>query len=335
MLTIPMIGWVAQARRRPREARELLDREVRRADRQRLAVVSRRRQRRAAGRRGSSPATIRTTPACPSTRRFQQGWVAAPGRDAGGRRRRRRALLHSRQRAQHLALDAPRRPSRPAPHDGRDPRQVLDYARADQGGGPRRAGRRPGGVGLERLLLQRLRPAVRQPARLELRCPTAPRTAAGLSAVAARRSCGSDAAGTGARLLDVFSVHYYPQGGRVRQRRLDGDAAAAQPLDALALGSELRGRDLDQRHGPARCRGSRTGSAAYYPGTQIGITEYNWGAEDHINGATAQADVLGIFGREGLDLGDALDDAGRRPRRPTRPSRSTATTTAPGPLSAT
>jgi hypothetical protein len=35
----------------------------------------------------------------------------------------------------------------------------------------------------------------------------------------------------------------------------------------------------------------------------IGITEYNWGAEHHINGATAQADLYGIFGREGLDLG--------------------------------
>jgi hypothetical protein len=43
--------------------------------------------------------------------------------------------------------------------------------------------------------------------------------------------------------------------------------------------------------------------ATYYPGTKIGITEYNWGAEGHINGATAQADILGIFGREGLDLG--------------------------------
>ena len=41
--------------------------------------------------------------------------------------------------------------------------------------------------------------------------------------------------------------------------------------------------------------------ADYYPGTKIGITEYNWGAENHINGATAQADILGIFGREGLD----------------------------------
>jgi len=42
--------------------------------------------------------------------------------------------------------------------------------------------------------------------------------------------------------------------------------------------------------------------ATYYPGTKIGITEYNWGAEGYINGATAQADVLGIFGREGLDM---------------------------------
>jgi hypothetical protein len=40
----------------------------------------------------------------------------------------------------------------------------------------------------------------------------------------------------------------------------------------------------------------------HYPGTQTGITEYNWGAENHINGATAQADILGIFGREGLDV---------------------------------
>jgi hypothetical protein len=43
-------------------------------------------------------------------------------------------------------------------------------------------------------------------------------------------------------------------------------------------------------------------AATNYPGTKIGITEYNWGAETNINGATAQADILGIFGQEGLDL---------------------------------
>jgi len=43
--------------------------------------------------------------------------------------------------------------------------------------------------------------------------------------------------------------------------------------------------------------------AKVYPGTKTAITEYNWGGLEHINGALAQADVLGIFGREGLDLG--------------------------------
>ncbi len=42
--------------------------------------------------------------------------------------------------------------------------------------------------------------------------------------------------------------------------------------------------------------------ATYDPGLQTAITEYNWGAEGHINGATAQADIFGIIGREGLDL---------------------------------
>ena len=39
-----------------------------------------------------------------------------------------------------------------------------------------------------------------------------------------------------------------------------------------------------------------------YPGTKIAISEYMWGALWDMNGALAQADVLGIFGREGLDL---------------------------------
>ena len=42
--------------------------------------------------------------------------------------------------------------------------------------------------------------------------------------------------------------------------------------------------------------------ARNYPDTLTAITEYNLGALDHINGAIAQADLLGVFGREGLDL---------------------------------
>jgi hypothetical protein len=40
----------------------------------------------------------------------------------------------------------------------------------------------------------------------------------------------------------------------------------------------------------------------YHPGLQVGCTEYNWGDEPNLNGATTQADVLGIYGRQGLDL---------------------------------
>jgi len=47
----------------------------------------------------------------------------------------------------------------------------------------------------------------------------------------------------------------------------------------------------------------KTWVANNYPGTKLAITEYNWGGLEHINGALAQADILGIFGREGLDLG--------------------------------
>jgi uncharacterized protein (TIGR03437 family) len=40
-----------------------------------------------------------------------------------------------------------------------------------------------------------------------------------------------------------------------------------------------------------------------YPGTKLAITEYWWHALGSITGAIAQADVLGIFGRESLDYG--------------------------------
>jgi hypothetical protein len=39
-----------------------------------------------------------------------------------------------------------------------------------------------------------------------------------------------------------------------------------------------------------------------YPGTKLAITEYNLGAQTDLNGALAVADLLGVFGREGLDV---------------------------------
>jgi hypothetical protein len=41
---------------------------------------------------------------------------------------------------------------------------------------------------------------------------------------------------------------------------------------------------------------------AKYPGTMIAITEWNYGGGDHISGGIASADVLGVYGREGVGL---------------------------------
>jgi len=40
----------------------------------------------------------------------------------------------------------------------------------------------------------------------------------------------------------------------------------------------------------------------YYPGTKLSFTEYNFGGGSQISGAIAQADALGIFGKNGVYL---------------------------------
>lgn len=103
------------------------------------------------------------------------------------------------------------------------------------------------------------------------------------------------------RSLDVFTLHIYPQGG-------DGGDDVSPKIQ------ELRNRSTRTLWDPNYKDESwindkvqliprmKKWVADNYPGTKIGITEYNWGAEKHISGALAQADLLGIFGREGLDI---------------------------------
>ncbi len=40
--------------------------------------------------------------------------------------------------------------------------------------------------------------------------------------------------------------------------------------------------------------------ATRYPGTKLSVTEYDFGGGTHVSGGLAQADVLGVFGREGV-----------------------------------
>jgi len=107
----------------------------------------------------------------------------------------------------------------------------------------------------------------------------------------------------GVRILDYFDLHYYPQGQGVA---LSGAGnASTQALRLRSTRSLWDASYVDESwiNEPVRLiPRMREWIAQYYPGTKIAITEYNFGAVDHINGALAQADVLGIFGREGVDL---------------------------------
>ena len=107
----------------------------------------------------------------------------------------------------------------------------------------------------------------------------------------------------GARLLDVFTYHIYPQGANESGSDVSNSTQLGRNRSTRALWDT---NYVDQSWINSTIKlipRMRDWVAAYYPGTKIGITEYNWGAEGHINGATAQADILGIFGREGLDIG--------------------------------
>lgn len=109
------------------------------------------------------------------------------------------------------------------------------------------------------------------------------------------------ATNTGQRLLDYFTVHYYPQGGEYG----GGTSTAMQQRRNRSTRSLWDTNYVDETWIADKVKlipRLKGWVNSYYPGTKIGITEYNWGAESHINGATAQADVLGIFGREGLDM---------------------------------
>ncbi|MFN7137774.1 MAG: glycoside hydrolase family 44 protein [Limisphaerales bacterium] len=112
------------------------------------------------------------------------------------------------------------------------------------------------------------------------------------------------AVATNQRLLDVFTVHYYPQGGEFNP--LNDDLSTTMQLRRNRSTRSLWDTNYtDQSWIAAKVQlipRLKNWVDTYYPDTPVGITEYNWGAEGHINGATAQADILGIFGRERLDM---------------------------------
>jgi mannan endo-1,4-beta-mannosidase len=113
---------------------------------------------------------------------------------------------------------------------------------------------------------------------------------------------------SGKRLLDVLDVHWYPE-ARGDHRITDGDAASS--ADAAARMQAPRSLWDASYHENSWIQQAlpaflpllprlRQSIAQYYPGTKLAITEYDYGARNAISGGITQADVLGVFGREGV-----------------------------------
>ena len=104
----------------------------------------------------------------------------------------------------------------------------------------------------------------------------------------------------GQRTLDLLDVHYYPQSevfndetdDETNARRLRSTRSLWDPAyaDESWISDVIwfipRMKQVIEEH---------------YPGTPLLISEWNFGAEEHINGAVTIAEVLGIYGREGVE----------------------------------
>lgn len=126
----------------------------------------------------------------------------------------------------------------------------------------------------------------------------------------------------GKRIMDVLDVHWYPEAKAEGQPIVHESVENIKiPLSANPGNAEIEARVQAPRSlwDPAYVEDSWIAKEyygkptpirlvpwlkekidAHYPGTKLAITEYNYGDGNHISHAIAQADVLGIFGREGL-----------------------------------
>ncbi len=112
----------------------------------------------------------------------------------------------------------------------------------------------------------------------------------------------------GVRILDYLDLHYYPRASGVALAPAGGSANQIKRLRTTRSLWDPTYVDESWIEEPVRLiPRMREWVDNFYPGTKLAMTEYNWGALNHINGALAQADVLGIFGREGLDLATLWD----------------------------
>jgi hypothetical protein len=123
--------------------------------------------------------------------------------------------------------------------------------------------------------------------------------------------CAHPLAG-GARVVDYLDLHYYPQ-GNVALNDDDSPTTAARRLRSLkelydpawvseSWIADLGDNDANHYSKPNLIPRARAWIDQYCPGTKLAITEYNWGNDGTTSGAVAQAELFGIFARDGVDM---------------------------------
>ena len=114
----------------------------------------------------------------------------------------------------------------------------------------------------------------------------------------------------GQRLVDVLDLHWYPEAMGAGQRITGEDTSPGSVEARVQAPRSLWDPSYTETSWIADYLGGpvallpwiEASIAANYPGTGVGFSEYNYGAASHISGAIAEADVLGVFGREGVAL---------------------------------
>jgi hypothetical protein len=120
----------------------------------------------------------------------------------------------------------------------------------------------------------------------------------------------------GKRLVDYLDVHWYSSGGVGGVRVIEPDSTPPDP--AMVAARVQAARSLwdptynegswinDQLGGPINLLGwFGTRIVANYPGTKLAFSVWSHGGDEHISGAIAAADTLGVFGREGVAVAAA------------------------------
>lgn len=114
----------------------------------------------------------------------------------------------------------------------------------------------------------------------------------------------------GRRLLDVLDVHWYPE-AQGDHRIVDPEATTPADIEArLQAPRSLWDSTYTEDSWVADCCSEylpilprlQASIEEHYPDTKLAITEYDYGGKASISGGLAQADVLGAFGKYGVDI---------------------------------